>query len=604
MSKAACSRLRRAALAVIGPAVFMSSVMFSGVVTAQVAPEAASAWSEKPLAVARRHMVSAANPLAAAAGREILRRGGSAVDAAIAAQLVLGLVEPQSSGLGGGAFLLHWDRGSGNVVGYDGRETAPAASKPDRFISGGKPLPFRRAVKSPLSIGVPGTVRLIEHAHRRHGKLAWADLFAPALRLAGEGFAVSPRLARLLAEADLQSFADGAKSYFFDEKRRPLAAGQRVANLRYRETLAAIAAGGADAFYKGAIADEIVAAARVESETAGSITNEDLARYAVRERTPLCTGYRRHKVCTMGPPSSAGHAIGQVLGMIEFFDLGRGANALSVPADLHVMGEALKLAFADRGLYLADPDFVAVPPGLLDPTYIDGRRRLISLVRPLWAAPAGTPPGLARAASADGTVQEAGTSHISVVDANGNAVAMTTTIEGAFGSGRWAAGFLLNNELTDFSFRPVMAGRPVANRVEPGKRPRSSMAPTIVLGPDNQLVMVTGSAGGARIIPYVLKTIVGVLDWNLDAGQAVALPNFGSRGGSFELEQPMLGGLAGLGHRLGAMAIIGSALGMKPYGHAIQVETLTSGTQLVVRRPDGRLEGAADPRREGVALGD
>ena len=572
---------------------------------AQPSPEAASKWLEKPLAVARRHMVAAANPIAAEAGREILRSGGSAVDAAIAVQLVLGLVEPQSSGLGGGAFVLHWDAASGELTSYDGRETAPASARPDRFLSAGRPMPFKRAVESPLSIGVPGTVRLLEHIHGRHGKLPWPDLFRPAIAIAEQGFSVSPRLHLLLAAADEVRFSPAARAYFFDPRGRAWPVGHRLLNPDYARTLRLIAAEGSRGFYRGAVADQIVAAARVEPAAAGGITSDDLAAFAVRERPPLCSDYRGYSVCTMGPPSSAGHAIGQVLAMIEPLDLGFSPRSAMAPGPLHAMAEALKLAFADRARYLADPQFVSVPRGLLDPGYIAERRPLISRTHPIRSPYAGTPPGLDQAAfGPDETNEAAGTSHISIVDAAGNAVAMTTTIETAFGSGRWAGGFLLNNELTDFSFRPVIDGRPVANRLEPGKRPRSSMAPTIVLGPDRKLVAVLGSAGGARIIPYVLKTIVAVVDWRLDAAAALALPNFTFRGSAFELEEPQVGGLSGLGHSSGALAVLSAALSLKPHGQDIVFDAMTSGTQLVVRRPDGTLEGAADPRREGAALGD
>ncbi|MGE0699773.1 MAG: gamma-glutamyltransferase family protein [Hyphomicrobiaceae bacterium] len=570
------------------------------------APEAQSGWIEKGTVTGRRHMVAAASPLATEAGREILRQGGSAVDATIAVQLVLGLVEPQSSGLGGGAFLLHWDGATRRLASYDGRETAPAAARPDRFLVKGRPLPFLSAVKSPLSIGVPGTVRLLEHVHRRHGKLPWSALFGPAMRLASEGFTVSPRLARLLSETGPQSFAAEARAYFYDTDGKPRPAGYRLRNEAYLKTLAALAAGGADAFYTGPIAGQIVEAAAVRDPVdAGSLTSADLAGYKVIERPPLCIGYRKHEVCTMGPPSSAGHTIGQALLLSEPFDLGTVPSAAMAPASLHVLAEALKLAFADRNWYLADPAFVAIPQGLLAPGYIADRRRLLSPWRPLPRAYPGTPPGLdAQALGPDETNEAAGTSHISIVDAEGNAVAMTTTIEAGFGAGRWAAGFLLNNELTDFSFRPSRDGRPIANRVEGGKRPRSSMAPTIVLGPDGRLVAVTGSAGGSRIIAYVLKALVAAIDWKLDAAAALRLPNFATRGTSVELEQVAVGGLAGLRHPAGALAIVTAALGLAPFGQATAIETLTSGTQLILRRPDGMLEGAADPRREGLALGD
>jgi gamma-glutamyltranspeptidase / glutathione hydrolase len=569
-----------------------------------LAPEAQSGWSEKPLVVAQQHMIAAASPLAADAGREILRKGGTAIDAAIATQLVLGLVEPQSSGLGGGAFLLHWDAATRRVRSYDGRETAPAAARPDRFLAKGRPLPFPAAVKSPLSIGVPGTVRLLEHVHREHGKIEWAALFEAAVRLAESGFPVSPRLHRLLTNSGPDSFDAGARAYFFDGNGVAHPVGYVLRNAAYARTLGRIAAEGAAAFYSGAIADEIVTAARVEA-SAGSLTLDDLARYRVTERPALCVGYRGHQACTMGPPSSAGHAIGQALKLLEPFDLGSRPAAAMAPGSMHLIGEALKLAFADRNWYLADPDYVTIPGGLLSADYMAERRRLMSLDRPIAQARPGRPEGTEKQVLApDDTMEAFGTSHISIVDGAGNAVAMTTTIEAGFGSGRWAAGFLLNNELTDFSFRPSRDGRPIANRVEPGKRPRSSMAPTILLGTDGNPLLVPGSAGGARIIPYVLKTIVGVVDWKLDAASAQALPNFGFRGPYFELEQPSVGGIGGLRHPSGALSVVATALRLKPYGQSFLFDVLTSGTHLIVRRADGVLEGAADPRREGVALGD
>jgi gamma-glutamyltranspeptidase/glutathione hydrolase len=465
-------------------------------------------------------------------------------------------------------------------------------------------MPFRAAVKSPLSIGTPGTVRLLEAVHRAHGRLDWARLFAPAIRLAETGFPVSPRLHRLLSAAGPPGFDAQARAYFFDGSGEPRPVGYQLANPAYAETLKVVAAEGADGFYTGAIADAIVAAARVESG-AGSLTRDDLARYAVVEREPVCVAYRRHQVCSMGPPSSGAHAIGQALRLLEPFDMGFARSSAMAPGPLHLMTEALKLAFADRNWYLADPAFVPVPSGLLDDAYLAERRGLMSAGRPAREAHPGRPPGLDRQVlGADATIEAAGTSHISIVDSAGNAVAMTTTIEAAFGSGRWAAGFLLNNELTDFSFLPSRSGRPIANRVEPDKRPRSSMAPTIVLGPDDKPKLVTGSAGGARIIPYVLKTIVAVVDWKLDAAAAVALPNFGFRGPAFELEQPSVGGIRGLSHPAGAIGVLIAALNLKPYGQSLVFDELTSGTHLVVRLADGSLEGAADPRREGLAMGD
>ncbi|MDX2158076.1 MAG: gamma-glutamyltransferase family protein [Hyphomicrobiaceae bacterium] len=569
------------------------------------APEAGSGWRAGPPQMARKFMVATANPLATRAGADALRDGGTAVDAAIAVQLVLGLVEPQSSGLGGGAFLLHSDAGTGKLVAYDGREAAPAAAKLDRFVAKGRPLPFLAAVKSGLSIGVPGTVRLLEQAHRRHGRLPWPRLFADAIALAENGFAVSQRLRTLLIEAGPGPFNAEARRLYFDAAGNAWPTGHRLRHPVYAATLRRIADGGAAAFYEGAIASEIVRAAAVAPASMGSVTAADLAAYRVVEREPVCVGYRGHRVCGMGPPSSGAHAIGQALMLLEPWSLGSGPGAAMAPGPLHLLGEALKLAFADRNWYLADPAFVAVPAGLLDPAYIAERRLLIRPFAPMRSVFPGLPPGSTRQARAPDEASEAsGTSHISIVDSTGNAVAMTTTVEAAFGSGRMAAGFLLNNELTDFSFRPTRDGRPIANRVEGGKRPRSSMSPTIVLGPDGRPAIVTGSAGGSRIIPYVLKTLVALIDWRMDAAAALALPNFAIRGGGLELEVPMVGGIAGVGHPAGAVGVVGTALRLKPLGHQLHFETMTSGTQVIVRRSTGILEGAADPRREGTVAGE
>ncbi|MEZ5855575.1 MAG: gamma-glutamyltransferase family protein [Hyphomicrobiaceae bacterium] len=571
------------------------------------APEAETGWQPRPATHARRHMVATANLLASRAAREQLRAGGSAVDAAIAAQLVLGLVEPQSSGLGGGAFLLHFDAPTNTMVAYDGREAAPAAAMPDRFLAKGRPMPFRRVVKSSLSIGVPGTVRLLEAVHRRHGRRPWQTLFADAIKLAETGFAVSPRLHSLLATTSPAEFTAPARAYFYDASGRPWPAGHILRNPAYAATLKAIASSGAAAFYDGPLAHEIVAASAVQASAKGQITLSDLSAYRVIERKPLCVPYRTHQVCSMGPPSSGAHTLGQVLLMLGADHLGDSPRAAMAPRPLHLLSEALKLAFADRNWYLADPAFVPIPSGLLDRAYLAERRSLIPAWRPVPRAYPGRPPGSQRHAfGRDATHEASGTSHISIIDAAGNAVAMTTTIESGFGSGRWAGGFLLNNELTDFSFRPKdRDGRLIANRVEGGKRPRSSMSPAIVLDQAGKPVIVTGSAGGSRIIGYVLKTLIAVIDWKLDAASALALPNFGStRDGPFDLEGPQGGIISGFGKPAGALGIITTALRLKPLDQTIALKQLTSGTQLIIRRADGHLEGAADPRREGAALGD
>lgn len=557
----------------------------------QLEPEAASGRTDKNLAIAKSHLISTADPLASEAGREMLRAGGSATDAAIAAQLVLGLVEPQSSGLGGGAFLLHWDEGKQALQSYDGRETAPAAARPDRFLKDGKPMGFTFAVQSGLSVGTPGLPRLIEEAHKRHGKLPWAKLFEPALKLAREGFEVSPRLYYSLRWFGSSGLSPAARRYFFDETGSARPIGHRLKNPEYAATLEALAEGGADAFYSGPIADAIVEAVMNAPNAAGDLTLEDLAGYKIVERPPLCADYRGHRICGVGPPSSGAITVAQSLKMIERFDVGHApADAMRAPA-LHLVAEAERLAYADRDRYLADPAFVPIPSGLLDPGYLAARSALIDPAKAMARAEPGVPPGADKQAfGIDATVERAGTSHLSVIDADGNAVALTTTIEGAFGSGVFAAGFLLNNELTDFSFRPEDAsGHPIANRVEGGKRPRSSMAPTLVFDDKGDLFAALGSPGGSRIILYVTKTLLGLIDWKLDAQAAIDLPNFGSTGQAVELEY--------------GWSTIWQALMLKSYGHAIAPDLMVSGLHAVVKR-NGRLEGGADPRRGGIALGD
>ncbi len=557
----------------------------------QIAPEAATGTTSRALVTASRHMIATANPHATKAGLEILRAGGSAIDAAIAAQLVLGLVEPQSSGLGGGAFILHHDARTNELMAYDGRERAPAAARPDRFLKGHLPIPFDRAVHSGLSVGVPGLVRLIQDAHRAHGRVPWASLFEPAITLAEAGFIVSSRLNLLLHWMGSGNFAPDARRYFFGPDGFPRRAGETLQNPDYAATLRHIATGGPASFYSGTTARAIVTAVTEAPNAPGDMTAADLEDYAAVTRPPLCTAYRGYRICGMGPPSSGGIVVSQTLRFLERFDLGRGPSAAMNASAMHLIAEAQKLAYADRDRYIADPDFVPVPPGLSDPGYLDQRGEAIRPDRSMPKPEAGEPPGAARQTfGIDATLESVGTTHLSVIDAEGNAVSMTSTIEAAFGSRLWAAGFLLNNELTDFSFRPAdAAGQPVANRVEGGKRPRSSMAPTIVYDADGRVFAVLGSPGGARIPLYVVKALVALIDWNLDAQEAAALPNFGSRGSAFEIEA----GWHSLSH----------ALKMSALGHRIAIDLMTSGTHIIVRRGDG-MEGAADPRREGEARGD
>src|SRR5581483_10514981 len=518
----------------------------------------------------------AANPVAAQAGLEVLREGGSTADAAIAVQLVLNLVEPQSSGLGGGAFILHWDAAKGALEAYDGRETAPAAATPDRFLSGGRPLAFDDAVFGGLSVGVPGVLRALEALHRRHGRLAWARLFAPAIALATDGFRVSPRLHLLLRWEGPDRFAPAARPYCFDSTGSARPVGYLLRNPELAATLRAISEGGADAFYTGSVAAAIVEAVREAPNHRGDIAAGDLSAYRSKERAPVCAAYRRYRICGMSPPSSGGLAVAQVLKLIEPFDLGHGpADAMNARA-LHLIAEAEKLAFADRDTFIGDPDVVPTPIGLLDQAYIDGRRGLIDPASAMARPRPGSPPQAARGSFGDDeTMEAAGTSHVSIVDRDGNVLAMTTTIESAFGSRVWAAGLLLNNQLTDFAFRPVdNSGRPLANALAPGKRPRSSMAPTIVFDEAGKPWAALGSPGGSRIILYVVKTLVALIDWKLDAQAATALMNFGSRGGPFEIEidQP---------------SAIWHALKVKPYGHRVSADLLTSGVHTIVIRGPG-----------------
>jgi gamma-glutamyltranspeptidase / glutathione hydrolase len=555
-------------------------------------PEGATGWSPKVRVEAKRHMVVTAHPAASEAGREILRAGGSAVDAAIAAQLVLNLVEPQSSGIGGGAFLVHWDAADKVMRTYDARERAPLAAREDRLLMEGEPRSFERVVPSGLSVGVPGLVRGLEMAHKQYGKLPWTRLFEPAIKMAQEGMPIGERLRLLLAAANPGAFSPSARAYFFDPAGKPWPAGTRLKNPAFAETLTAIRDRGSEGFYKGPVAEAIVAAVRGAARWPGDMTLADLEAYEAKERPPVCVDYRRHKVCGMGPPSSGAMTVGMTLRLLEPFDLGRHPfNRQSV----HLLVEAEKLAYADRDRYLADPDFVSVPAGLLDASYLASRHKLIDRQVASGRATAGVPPAARADVGEDATHEMAGTSHLSIVDAAGNAVAMTTTIENGFGSRLFAGGFLLNNQLTDFSFLPKDAqGRAIANRIEPGKRPRSSMAPTIILDPSGQLHAVLGSPGGGRIIHYVIKTIVGLVDWRLNAQEAADLPNVGStNGANVDVEPDMKGSW------LGFM--------LRWQGHKVAATTMTSGTHIIrIINDKGRriMESGADPRREGIALGD
>ena len=529
-------------------------------------------------------MISAANPHAARAGQEILAGGGSAIDAAIAAQMVLGLVEPQSSGIGGG-FLLHFNATSGAIEPFDGRETAPASADGDLFRKADCELmSWPEAAAGGLSVGVPGVLRMLQLVHRIHGRLPWASLFEPAIRLAEQGFIVSPRLAQSIAgNPELADFP-AARAYFFIDG-APLEAGTRVLNLAYARTLRTVAAGGADAFYHGG---DIAAAVRGAVRNPGAMTVADIEAYEARQRPPVCAAYRVYAVCGMGPPSSGGLTSLQILGLIEGFDIaGAGANSLTA---VHLIAEASRLAFADRALYMADSDFVEVPvAGLLDTGYLAERAALIRPDKSMGKAGAGAPPGSNRRAYAAIEPEHGkSTSHLAVVDASGNAVSFTPSVERGFGSRLMVRGFLLNNQLTYFSFAAEHNGAPVANRVEGGKRPRSSMAPSLVFGPDGKLLLSIGSPGGSRIIGYVTLALIASLDWQMDTQAAVSLAHHVNRNGATDLEEDS------------DVAALAAAL--EALGHDVKIRALTSGLH-AVRVTAAGLEGGADPRREGVALG-
>ncbi|NEK24047.1 gamma-glutamyltransferase [Sulfitobacter sp. JBTF-M27] len=536
--------------------------------------------------VATDWMLAAANPHAVKAGADVLAAGGTAADALVAVQVVLGLVEPQSSGLGGGAFLVWYDAESGVVTTLDGRETAPLAATPTLFQDeNGEPLKFFDAVVGGRSVGTPGTPALLAEVHARWGNQDWASLLQPGIDLAEAGFTVSPRLAALVEGDQERLSSSGVTASYFMPDAEVIQPGNTLKNPAYAATLRAFAEEGAGVFYGGQIGRDIVATVQGASGNPGVLSEVDMSIYRVKERPAVCAPYRGYEVCGMGPPSSGAVAVGQILMGLEPYDLSAGPQDAQVR---RLIGDAGRLAFADRGRYLADSDYVPVPvAGLLDPSYMSERASALDGEMALEEVSAGNPTfDHALIWADDDSIEFPSTSHVSIVDAAGNVASMTTTIENAFGSRLMLGGFLLNNELTDFSFRTHRDGVPIANRLEPGKRPRSSMAPTIVLK-DGKPVLAVGSPGGSRIIGYVAQTIVGVIDWGLDVQQAVSVPHAVNRFGAYDLEEGT--SAAELQDQLVAL------------GYDVNTRALTSGLHVIAIGDD--LRGGADPRREGIAFG-
>ncbi len=565
-------------------------LMFSTAVLAADAylPEAATGKSEVKGGTAKSYMVVAANPLAADAGAAILKAGGSAADAAIAVQLVLNIVEPQSSGIGGGAFIVYWDAKTKTLHTYDGREKAPDAALENRFLTqDGKPMGRSQAIVGGKSVGVPGNLRVMELMHKAHGKLPWAKDFESAIKIADEGFAISPRLNALLTgDRELQSM-ETARKFYYQADGSPKPTGTLLKSPEFAATLRAVAAGGADAFYTGKIAADIVRTVTTATRNPSDMTLEDLKSYRAVERPPLCGQYRGHKVCGMGPPSSGGIGVLQSLGAVERFDLAKLGQG-SAEAE-HLLIEAGRLALADRAVYIADPDRLTVPTQeLIAPAYIKERSALIDPAHRMPTAPPGKIPVKGVQLVPADSPERPSTSHFSIVDKDGNALAMTTTVEGAFGSRLMSGGFILNNQLTDFSYEDVAEHRTVANRVEGGKRPRSSMSPTIVFDAAGKPEMVVGSPLGAAIVGIVTKALVALIDWQMTPADAAAVPGALFVGNSVLLESGLAKAEAGL----------------KDRGQPVRVGDYASGLHIIKIAKDGTLLGGADPRREGTVVGE
>jgi gamma-glutamyltranspeptidase/glutathione hydrolase len=562
----------------------------AGVLIAAALPAGAPVYAQVTETAAKHHMIAAANPHAAEAGLEMMRAGGSAVDAAIATQMVLGLVEPESSGIGGGAFMMVYDPKTKHTTSFDGREMAPASATPTMFLdASGQPRNKGEAIPGGLSVGIPGVVKMLWLAHAKYGKLPWPKLFEPAIKLADDGFPVGPKLARTI-----KSFSRGAdmpdiKAHFYHADGTPLAEGEIYKDSEYAATLRKIAKEGPDGFYKGGIAQAIVDAVHNAPRNQGGMTLADLANYQSQEREPVCGDYREYHLCSMGPPSSGGIAVLQILGMLQRFSPDQlTPNTVS---GAHLFAEASRLAYADRAQYLGDPAFVDVPvKGLLDKAYIASRAALIDPAHDMGTATAGNPPQKHAELSPQVSPVLHGTSHMTIVDDSGEVVAMTTSVESVFGANVMVKGFMLNNTLTDFSFQPVRDGKPVANAPAPGKLPLSAMSPTIVFDQKGNFLVSVGSPGGPAIIDYVAQILIGILDAHMSPRDALAMPHELNMNGATLLEKsPTSDALAA---QLTAM------------GHNVQVPQVEgSGLHGIEKTKDGYI-GAADPRRDGIALGD
>ncbi|MCY9853906.1 gamma-glutamyltransferase [Vibrio mediterranei] len=585
--KAPTSRL----IAITISAILTSSSVYASQQAADAfAPEMATGTSDKQLVKAKDWMVTAANPEATQAGAEVLARGGNAVDAMVAVQLMLGLVEPQSSGIGGGSFLVYWDSKKQRLTTYDGRETAPSAANGDLFLDkNGKPLKFYDAVVGGRSVGTPGTVKLLWDVHQKYGALDWDEVVLPIAQKAEQGFTISERLSMLIEnDVDFLTRHPTTAAYFLNKDGTPKTQGTLLKNPEYAQTLRTIAEKGSDGFYKGLVATAIVNAVQEEAASnPGKLSLADLANYQVKNRQAVCAPYKQYDVCGMGPPSSGALTLGQILMLTEPFKLNElGSNN---PTSWQILADASRLAFADRGLYMADSDFFDVPvKGLLDQKYIAERSALITPNKALQKVSAGSPPTVKTVQLAqDQAIELPSTTHFNIVDSQGNVISMTSSIENVFGSRVMAAGFLLNNELTDFSFVASKDGKPVANRVEANKRPRSSMAPTIVMHDDKPYLAI-GSPGGSRIIGYVAQSIIAHVDWGMDIQQAIDQPRMINRFGAMDVE--INTPLADYAQQFEAM------------GYSVNKRDLNSGLH-AIRITETGLEGAADPRREGVAIG-